>query len=998
MIKKKIRYLIFLIYLIVFLTCSIFQKKETTPYRLIDHFNKKNIISSPFIGLYQKFDRINQKWSGQELKPFQIEGKKYYAIPSLLPILGWEERGKPEMMKIFLQGKEIPFLKDSSPDAFGWKLKKGEFELDQFIKNREKAEALILNEKQTFIKRILLPASQFILKIWAKSTDPSAHFPRLRIYLNNNPLGEIVIDRSRCYKLTGQAKFGVNVLVFSYEKSTIIKEQPAKGLSIDKISLKAMKDIVLLANVKDKRRLLTSEFSAEYLAEPVNKIFKIEKNIDSSQSHLQEIEFDSSGKKIIEIVGFSPNLISSFTVKLNDNKIYQGKMTSHCQHIHSIEKYIEKGKHKLKIECPSSAQEKRSIHLSNIIIEDLVKGRNLHLAEIEKVARIPDLSIGKNTLGLKKKLVVPNLSWRTSIDNSINTIFAPPLTYLEFTVKIPQSAVLDFGYGLLAKSLVKRNYSAHFKIIIQDDQKSSTAFSESLYPYRRKSHRKLFHKKVNLAPYSNKKVKIKLITTSPSLEEDPLDENSYVGNELAYWYNPVIYVPSKKKKTTKPEINIILISLDTLRADHLKCYGYPRDTSPYMDQLGTEGVIFTNAYSTTSWTLPAHISLLTSLDTRNHKVNKGHPVMDNSIVTIADILRKNGYFTSGFTGGALLSQRFGFSKGFDFYREFRYSRRQRNSAGVLFDNSDVWLNRNKDKKFFLFLHTYQPHAPYNSPPPFNTLFIDVKKAKWEIGNMTKILYEDKDPRDSQRFRNLTPEERENIVALYDAEIRYTDECLIKPLVEKLKKFNLYERTMIIVTSDHGEEFLDHMAWLHGHTLYNELIRIPLIIKFPFSKHKDLKIDKFVRITDIMPTVLQEAGINHSSHEFDGKSLLETIRNNESRDRVYIADIGAKNYPPELPSRIAISQNEFKLVLNNDFGLPPEQYFPCPPPIAQVELYDLKKDPQEKKNISREKIEMVQSLLKKIYELYEVEPGKELLKSKEMDKELEEVLRALGYIR
>ena len=189
-----------------------------------------------------------------------------------------------------------------------------------------------------------------------------------------------------------------------------------------------------------------------------------------------------------------------------------------------------------------------------------------------------------------------------------------------------------------------------------------------------------------------------------------------------------------------------------------------------------------------------------------------------------------------------------------------------------------------------------------------------------------------------------------------------------------------------------------MAWLHGHTLYNELIRIPLIIKFPFSKHKDLKIDKFVRITDIMPTVLQEAGINHSSHEFDGKSLLETIRNNESRDRVYIADIGAKNYPPELPSRIAISQNEFKLVLNNDFGLPPEQYFPCPPPIAQVELYDLKKDPQEKKNISREKIEMVQSLLKKIYELYEVEPGKELLKSKEMDKELEEVLRALGYIR
>ena len=1001
MTNKSAKFLIYLAYLIFFLTCSISQKKDYFLYRFIDHLDKKNILTSPLIGLYEKFERINQKWTGRELKLLKIQQQKYYAISSQLPVLGWQDQGKPEMMNISVGGKEIPFQKESLPGRLGWKIQKGEIEIDQFKKNRKKTQVGLLNEKERLMEQVILPEGEFILDIWAESKDPLTHFPKLKIVLNDKPIGEIIIGRHKCYKLTSQARLGWNKFVFSFEESSITKEHPERGLYIDKITIKSMKDIILFTGMENKRRFLTSEFSAEYLAEPIDKIYQIEKAIESNHRYVQEIEFDSSGKKKIEIIGHSSSLDSALKIELDDLKIYKGKFTSISQKIISVEKYIQQGKHNLEFEYFPPDQGRRSFYLSNIIIKNPTKKMYLHLAKIEKVSLIHDLSIGNNALGLKKKFVVPNLSWRTSIDNAINAIFAPPPTYLEFVLKIPEAATLEFGYGLLEKIWKDNGKRVNFKIIIQDKKKDEVIFSEHLNPYRKKSHRKLFHNRIDLTSYSNKKVKLKFITTSSSIDRDPLTKKILVGREFAYWYNPAIYVPAEKEKTNKPRINIILISLDTLRADHLKCYGYEKETSPNMDRLGTEGVIFTNAFSSTNWTLPAHISLLTSLDTRHHQVDKASPYMDNSIITLSDILRKNGYFTGAFTGGALVSQRFGFSKGFDSYRDFRGSHYQRNSAEILFNNSKRWLNRNKDKQFFLFLHTYQIHEPYFSHSPYNSLFLNDKKVRWEKADMKEILL-DNESKGSKRFNNLTPSEKENVIAFYDGEIRYTDEYLIKPLVEKLKKLNLYQRTMIIVTSDHGEEFFDHMAWLHGHSLYNELIRIPLIIKLPFSKFRNIKLDNNVRITDIMPTILKVSGIDYSAFKFDGESLIKIIKNYEKKKRVFVADVGPKSYPFQMASKIAINSGKFKLILNNDFGLPPEDFFPCPPPIAKVELYDLKKDPLENKNIAHQEKEMVQYLLKKIYEIHQAEAErkqkKEKEKDKRIDKELEETLRALGYIR
>ena len=300
----------------------------------------------------------------------------------------------------------------------------------------------------------------------------------------------------------------------------------------------------------------------------------------------------------------------------------------------------------------------------------------------------------------------------------------------------------------------------------------------------------------------------------------------------------ILYSESKNISLDKNSINVILISLDTLRADHLKCYGYKRNTSPNIDKLAKDSVVFFNTFSHAPYTLSSHMSMMTSLLPMNHKVLYIDRSLNPSIKTLADLLRNNDYITVAFTGGGQVSARYGFSKGFDFYYEEYMGGVHINSAERLFKHASKWIRKNKNLKFFLFLHTFQIHNPYHSPPPFGQIFLK-KEYPWKYISLQEILGQGY-PR---LFRELKRIEKENVIALYDGEIRYTDECFIKPFIKELKKLNLYDRTMIILTSDHGEEFRDHYSWGHGHNLYNEVIKVPLIIKFPYSKYSGKKVKK-----------------------------------------------------------------------------------------------------------------------------------------------------------
>jgi len=293
----------------------------------------------------------------------------------------------------------------------------------------------------------------------------------------------------------------------------------------------------------------------------------------------------------------------------------------------------------------------------------------------------------------------------------------------------------------------------------------------------------------------------------------------------------------------------------------------------------------------------------------------------------------------------------------------------------------------------LFLHTYQTHNPYKSPAPLGQMFLK-ENHPWKAAFLQNIL----GPGFPGLFQALIPVERENLVALYDGEIRYADEFLIKPLLEDLKRLELYDETMIILLSDHGEEFYDHISWEHGHTLYNEVLRVPLLIKFPHSKHRGTRIEPYVGLVDLMPTILEEGGWLSAGPKLEGKSLLSLIEGGEKKGRTLMS------YLPDgmaecIPQRIALIRSPYKLVINQDYSARAYEYFSPPPPKQEaVELYHLGRDPLERKNLADQERNLAQELIKQAEAF--LKRGDRGRKSQKFlwDKALEEKLRALGYIK
>ena len=412
-------------------------------------------------------------------------------------------------------------------------------------------------------------------------------------------------------------------------------------------------------------------------------------------------------------------------------------------------------------------------------------------------------------------------------------------------------------------------------------------------------------------------------------------------------------------------------------------------------------MLFEKSYTTSNWTLPSHTALFTSLFGVSHGVYWGQHRIPPSAVMLAEVLRKNGFFCQAVTGGGLVSPFYGFWRGFDLYRSAEGGLAKENSAELVFAAAAAWLEKNTDKDTFLFLHTYQVHAPYDSPPPFDSMFTP------ENSRLSTFSFDDLGGR-SGSFKTLPEADRRNIIGLYDGEIRYTDDALIGPLIGKLKALGLYDRTMIILLSDHGEEFLERGAWQHGQNLYEETLRVPLVIKFPRSRFHGKKITGVCRLIDVMPTILEEMKIEPFPQELDGASLLPLITGKEKDGRFFLADTcypslnlgDPKRTPPPgdlEPDIIAFGDADTKLILNRRIS--PEyalEYSPPRPARPEVELYDLRSDPAEKVNLATDRPVVVREMLRHIQELYG-KPSRRRGSRVEIDPQLREELRALGYI-
>lgn len=402
--------------------------------------------------------------------------------------------------------------------------------------------------------------------------------------------------------------------------------------------------------------------------------------------------------------------------------------------------------------------------------------------------------------------------------------------------------------------------------------------------------------------------------------------------------------------TDKKELNLLVITVDTLRADHTGVYGYNKIETPNIDSLGKNGVLFSQAYCHVPLTLPSHCSLFTGTLPIFHGVRDNGYRMPSFNVTLAEISKKNGYRTAAFVGAFPLDSRFGLDKGFDVYDDFYGSKNVVRDLSFIERRAEEvnkkafeWIDRNKNNKFFIWVHYFDPHAPYEPPSPFNNAYVGRK---------------------------------------YDGEIAYTDKAIGK-LLEKLNQLKLTDKTLIILTSDHGEGLGEHNEKTHGIFIYDSTLRVPLIFYNPKIFPENRIVSDQVGLIDVMPTVLDLMGWNHIP-DMQGRSLKSAmLEGNSLPDKnCYIESVAAmmdRNWAPLQ----GIRTEKWK-------------YIDAPMP----ELYDLKNDPKEDNNILKENPEIVQHLRKELQNAIRSHssPHSSRVSKAKMDEDTREKLMSLGYIR
>lgn len=316
--------------------------------------------------------------------------------------------------------------------------------------------------------------------------------------------------------------------------------------------------------------------------------------------------------------------------------------------------------------------------------------------------------------------------------------------------------------------------------------------------------------------------------------------------------------------------NVLLIVVDTLRADKLGCYGSELGATPHIDRLAAEAVTFRRCYAHAPWTLPSFASMLTSLYPPQHGAGGHLPQfrgLPDSVRTAAECFRDGGYATASVINVEFLTEPFGMTQGFDHVDHQAYPNNIEVRSATETTNAAVtWLRRPRQGPFFLMVHYFDPHLVYSPPAAYRRRFAgprDRKSADWVFGTREQII---KYRRGSVQFDDATIQRAEK---LYNGEVAYTD-SEVGRLLDTLDELELAESTIVVFTADHGEEFLDHGGFEHGHTLYEELVHVPLIIRDGGSA-PSRAIDTVVGHVDLVPTLCELTGVP-GDPSFVGHSL------------------------------------------------------------------------------------------------------------------------------
>ena len=420
----------------------------------------------------------------------------------------------------------------------------------------------------------------------------------------------------------------------------------------------------------------------------------------------------------------------------------------------------------------------------------------------------------------------------------------------------------------------------------------------------------------------------------------------------------------------KPASNVVLITIDTLRADHVGCYGYKQIKTPNIDGLAAEGTRFDRAFAVVPVTLPSHSSILTGAypmlsGMHDFSGNKLSPLQP----TLASVLKQAGYQTGAVIAAAVLDSRFGLNQGFDFYYDhFEFSRldeanldEMQRPGNVVADVALDWLEKewlkdglakNPQKKFFLWMHLYDPHLPYHLPEPYAN---------------------------------------EYAARPYDGEIAFADEQVGR-LLRFLKEKGIYQNTVIVLCGDHGESLGEHGEKTHGFFIYNATMHVPLIIKLPKNRlpgnGTGRAVGDPVSLVDLMPTILGAVGVEIPP-QVQGRSLLSELRSeHDDREPDDKSDRDRVLYGETFLPRIHFNWSELRGSENTKY-----HFIDAPRP----ELYDLVKDPGEVHNLFTDKSAVAEEMRAKLVGLIrDYSAGKELAEKTGLDPALMERLKSLGY--
>lgn len=529
---------------------------------------------------------------------------------------------------------------------------------------------------------------------------------------------------------------------------------------------------------------------------------------------------------------------------------------------------------------------------------------------------------------------------------------------------------------------------------------------------------------VDLDAWAGRRIVLELAASLPETadggsSDDPPRPTAEMGSEVSLWWaEPLILHPREQSRP-----NVVLVSIDTLRADRLGVYGHHRDTSPALDALAAEGTRFDRAISQAPWTTPAHMSLMTSMYPSTHGVNPSfaefleahegrarYPSMSHELTPLARQLRDHGYLTLGVTGGVTVGAELGFARGFD-----RYFDDARNPPSPELQSRLLsWLRTYGGSPFFLFFHTFEVHAPYSRLDFADDVL--TPEERQGIETFWRRPHENALVEFHAYLQERGLDRAVVTSALYDGGVRQADR-VVSTLLHELRDLGVYDRTLIIVTSDHGEEFGEHdparVYDAHCDTLYDELIRVPLILKAPGRQEGGRVVDEVVELIDVAPTVLDLVDIE-VPEEMQGASLRSFVSNGPTSRRPPADEDAsrprAKAQSP--PSGRALSEStcngpEWKSLRTAGhkyiatFEVADMRRSGIPGKRVREQLYDLRADPGERHDLTSAAPPVLASLRERLIRRF-VENAKlgaeHTTGETGLSEEMLGRLRALGYIR